>query len=78
MIYRSLMALLSQGIAHWKEFFANHKSYKRVGKVSHPPIDPSTPIPEHCNPLKNKPKEEPVAKPDVIVNEKPASDHEEL
>jgi len=37
------------GVQHWKQFFANHKDYPKVGKVSHPPIDPASPIPEHCD-----------------------------
>ncbi|ORY92644.1 cytochrome b5-like heme/steroid binding domain-containing protein [Leucosporidium creatinivorum] len=36
-------------LAHWKGFFANHATYKKVGRVGHPPIDPSTPIPAPCN-----------------------------
>ncbi|GJJ07714.1 hypothetical protein Clacol_001919 [Clathrus columnatus] len=39
-----------RGIDHWKKFFANHKDYRKVGRVVHPPIDPASPIPEHCNP----------------------------
>lgn len=34
---------------HWKQFFANHKDYVKVGRVSHPPINPASPIPEHCD-----------------------------
>ncbi|KIK67970.1 hypothetical protein GYMLUDRAFT_36773 [Collybiopsis luxurians FD-317 M1] len=43
-----------QSVQHWKEFYANHKDYKKVGRVSHRPIDPASPIPEHCKPAKNK------------------------
>jgi hypothetical protein len=39
-----------QSVEHWKKFFADHKTYRKVGRVSHPPIDPESPIPEHCNP----------------------------
>ncbi|KAJ6567286.1 hypothetical protein DFH09DRAFT_1314402 [Mycena vulgaris] len=42
----------ARGVQHWKQFFANHKDYPQVGKVSHPPIDPASPIPEHCDPKK--------------------------
>ncbi|KAJ7122851.1 cytochrome b5-like heme/steroid binding domain-containing protein [Mycena epipterygia] len=38
-----------EGVQHWKKFFANHKDYPKVGRVSHPPIDPASPIPEHCD-----------------------------
>jgi len=38
-----------EGVLHWKQFFANHKDYPQVGKVSHRPIDPASPIPEHCD-----------------------------
>ncbi|KAJ7179521.1 cytochrome b5-like heme/steroid binding domain-containing protein [Mycena filopes] len=34
-----------EGVQHWKKFFANHKDYPQVGKVSHPPIDPASPVP---------------------------------
>ncbi|KAJ6627409.1 cytochrome b5-like heme/steroid binding domain-containing protein, partial [Mycena sp. CBHHK59/15] len=41
-----------EGVQHWKKFFANHKDYPKVGRVSHPPIDPASPVPEHCDPKK--------------------------
>ncbi|KAL1665622.1 cytochrome b5-like heme/steroid binding domain-containing protein [Schizophyllum commune] len=37
-----------KGIQHWKDFYKDHKDYWRVGRVIHEPIDPNTPIPEHC------------------------------
>ncbi|KAI9029556.1 cytochrome b5-like heme/steroid binding domain-containing protein [Phycomyces nitens] len=37
-----------KGVDHWKKFYQNHRSYFRVGRVLHPPIDDSTPIPEPC------------------------------
>ncbi|KAF8974710.1 hypothetical protein BDZ97DRAFT_1900278 [Flammula alnicola] len=40
------------GVAHWKKFYTEHKDYIKVGRVNHPPIDPATPIPEHCDPKK--------------------------
>jgi len=46
------------GVQHWKQFFANHKDYQKVGKVSHPPIDPASPIPEHCDAKKQAKAEE--------------------
>jgi hypothetical protein len=41
-----------QGIEHWKKFYRDHNEYFKVGRVSHKPIDPSSPIPEHCDPKK--------------------------
>ncbi|KAH7930041.1 cytochrome b5 [Leucogyrophana mollusca] len=55
-----------RGVDHWKKFFAEHKSYFKVGKVIHPPIDPASPIPEHCDPKKEEakhPKKENKEKP---------------
>ncbi|CCM04032.1 uncharacterized protein FIBRA_06189 [Fibroporia radiculosa] len=43
-----------RGVENWKLFYAEHKKYVKVGRVSHPPIDPSSPIPEHCDPKKAK------------------------
>ncbi|GEM07357.1 sterol metabolism-related protein [Rhodotorula toruloides] len=41
---------LSEGdleiVENWKSFYAKHAKYRYVGRVVHPPIDPSTPIPE--------------------------------
>lgn len=53
-----------QSIDHWKNFFANHKKYTKVGRVAHRPIDPASPIPEPCQPEKPKgAKKETQAKP---------------
>ncbi|KAF9224348.1 cytochrome b5 [Gyrodon lividus] len=41
-----------KSVEHWKKFFAEHKTYSKVGRVVHPPIDPQSPIPEHCDPKK--------------------------
>jgi len=41
-----------QSVAHWKRFFSEHKSYHKVGRVNHPPIDPASPLPTHCEPKK--------------------------
>jgi len=35
-------------LAHWKKFFADHKTYFKVGTVKHVPIDPMSPIPDPC------------------------------
>ncbi|EIN10814.1 cytochrome b5 [Punctularia strigosozonata HHB-11173 SS5] len=48
---RGMLDSEMQGVEHWKEFFANHKSYPKVGKVVHPPIDPASPIPEASSAL---------------------------
>ncbi|KAI6151730.1 cytochrome b5 [Pisolithus tinctorius] len=41
-----------QSVRHWKRFFADHKTYFKVGRVLHPPVDPESPIPEPCDPSK--------------------------
>jgi len=46
-----------QSVEHWKQFFENHKSYFNVGRVSHPPIDPMSPLPPHCDPKKDAEQE---------------------
>jgi predicted heme/steroid binding protein len=46
------------GLAHWKSFFGEHQNYVKVGRVIHPPIDPESPIPEHCDPKKAKADQE--------------------
>ena len=43
-----------QSVAHWKRFFSQHKSYFKVGRVNHPPIDPTSPLPTHCEPKKEE------------------------
>lgn len=53
-IYGLNFRVLSQGLAHWKKYFAESKKYRKVGRVLHEPIDPSSPIPEHCDPKKAK------------------------
>jgi len=52
------------GVQHWKKFFTEHKTYSKVGRVLHPPIDPQSPIPEHCDP-----KEEQTAHPTGSSND---------
>ncbi|KJA24619.1 hypothetical protein HYPSUDRAFT_65498 [Hypholoma sublateritium FD-334 SS-4] len=41
-----------RGLAHWKKFYTEHKDYVKIGRVSHPPIHPDTPVPVHCDPKK--------------------------
>jgi predicted heme/steroid binding protein len=62
-----------RGVEHWKKFFAEHPTYKKVGRVNHPPIDPASPIPAPCLPAKTDETEAPpVVRP---VNKK---EHDEL
>jgi len=69
--YRPLL----QSLAHWKNFYAEHEGYVRVGRVSHPPIDPASPIPEHCDPNKEAAAK---AKPVTQIQGKTEVEHEEL
>jgi hypothetical protein len=41
-------SLFLQGLVHWKKFFADHKTYFKVGAIKHVPIDPASPIPGPC------------------------------
>ncbi|KAH9894164.1 cytochrome b5 [Cubamyces lactineus] len=49
---RGLSESEMRGVQHWKKFYAESKKYTKVGRVSHPPIDPASPYPEHCDPKK--------------------------
>jgi len=49
---RGLTEAELKSIAHWKKFYAEHNEYVKIGRVSHPPIDPASPILEHCDPKK--------------------------
>jgi hypothetical protein len=42
-----------QSVEHWKQFFRDHKTYFKVGRVNHRPIDPTSPLPVHCDPKKD-------------------------
>lgn len=42
-----------QSVEHWKRFFRDHKTYFKVGRVNHKPIDPMSPLPSHCDPKKD-------------------------
>lgn len=72
----NITSISHQGVEHWKKFFSNHKDYKRVGRVYHPPINPESPIPTMCD--LNSPKKPekaqvaPQPKPEAIPK------HEEL
>ncbi|KAG6375090.1 cytochrome b5 [Boletus reticuloceps] len=74
-----------KGIENWKRFFTDHKAYFKVGRVLHHPIDPQSPIPEHCDPKKEEgaqPKKgsddsgKPPVQPDPSTHEEPK--HKEL
>ncbi|KAJ8523446.1 hypothetical protein ONZ45_g89 [Pleurotus djamor] len=67
-----------QGLAHWKNFFAEHKTYTKVGKVSHPPIDPASPIPVHCRAGKDEDAKKPDTPQQPQKPEKARTDHQEL
>lgn len=51
-----------------------------MGRVSHPPIDPASPVPKHCNPKKAQKQEEEKARKAEKAREKPKdqAQHEEL
>jgi len=63
-----------RSVNHWREFFRDHKTYHKVGRVIHPPIDPESPIPGHCNPKKEAKRK---AKEEERAN-KASKGHEEL
>jgi len=69
---RGLTEKQLQSIAHWKNFYAEHKDYVKVGRVSHKPIDPASPIPTPCNPPKKETAENKAAE------KASQSDHQEL
>ncbi|KAG6833624.1 hypothetical protein H0H87_004251 [Tephrocybe sp. NHM501043] len=64
------------GVAHWKKFYAEHKDYVKMGRVSHPPIDPASPIPEHCDPKKEAAAQ--AARKAAKERKNVESDHKEL
>ncbi|KAI0347007.1 cytochrome b5 [Trametopsis cervina] len=43
-----------KSLEHWKNFFATSKKYKKVGRVLHEPIDIFSPVPEPCDPKRQK------------------------
>jgi len=63
------------GLTHWKKFYAESKKYSLVGRVSHPPIDPSSPIPKHCIPEKDREQQERLA---TEAKVKSSKGHDEL
>ncbi|KAF8665816.1 hypothetical protein AX16_000259 [Volvariella volvacea WC 439] len=76
---RGLSESEMRSINHWKQFYAEHKEYRKIGRVLHPPIDPMSPIPEHCDPKKaeRNAKEEKAkreGKKDAKAKDTPSSD----
>ncbi|KAG8865367.1 hypothetical protein FRB96_000257 [Tulasnella sp. 330] len=75
-----------KSLKKWKDFYANHKDYKKVGTVYHAPIDPESPLPPPCDNQGNAitteqaPKQTPTAAPPVAAMETPsaASGRQEL
>ncbi len=65
-----------QGVQHWKDFFANHKKYKKIGRVQHRPIDPESPIPEPCK--QGSTEDQPQATKETKQEAPPPNKHEEL
>ncbi|KAF5387733.1 hypothetical protein D9615_000060 [Tricholomella constricta] len=65
-----------KSVAHWKKFYAEHKDYVKIGRVSHPPIDPDSPIPEHCDPKKEAAAQ--AARQAAKERKRVESDHQEL
>ncbi|KAM0787715.1 hypothetical protein ACM66B_003774 [Microbotryomycetes sp. NB124-2] len=46
---RGLTQKQLDSLAYWKKFYSEHKTYRKVGQVAHPPIDPDSPLPPDCN-----------------------------
>ncbi|KAG6919324.1 hypothetical protein DXG01_007457 [Tephrocybe rancida] len=65
-----------RGVAHWKKFYMEHKDYVKIGRVSHPPIDPASPVPEHCDPKKEAAAQ--AARKAAKEKKSVESDHKEL
>ena len=61
-----------KGLLHWKKFFAESKKYRKVGRVLHEPIDPSSPVPEPCE------KAKPQIDHPPVKEVKEESKHDEL
>lgn len=57
-----------KGVEHWKAFFKRSDKYPFVGKVIHPPIDPMSPTPIHCDENKRNPPKQtqgPAKRPEL-------------
>ncbi|KAJ3921832.1 cytochrome b5-like heme/steroid binding domain-containing protein [Lentinula edodes] len=77
---RGLTEAELRGVHHWKEFYANHAEYKKVGRVNHPLINPASPIPEPCKPpkVKNDGKDGKAKEKDKSEAKESTMVHEEL
>jgi len=73
---RGLTERESSGVQHWKDFFANHKKYKKIGRVQHRPIDPGSPIPEPCK--EGSTEDQLQATKETKQEAPPPNKHEEL
>ncbi|KZT74503.1 cytochrome b5 [Daedalea quercina L-15889] len=62
-----------KGVENWKQFYANSKKYVKIGRVSHPPIDPASPILEHCDAKKAKARRSPEQVEDMKQHQQPRS-----
>ncbi|EPT03103.1 hypothetical protein FOMPIDRAFT_1116458 [Fomitopsis schrenkii] len=62
-----------KGVANWKRFYANSKKYVKIGRLSHPAIDPASPIPEHCDPKKATARRSPEQVEDIKHQQSPSS-----
>jgi len=67
-----------KGLRHWKKFYAEHESYVKVGRVSHAPIDPTSPVPEHCDPKKAEAARRAKKASERAAQESREAGHEEL
>ena len=68
-----------QGIEHWKQFYRDHKTYRKVGKVALRPIDLKTDPPLHCIPERREQELVERAKKVEAAAEKPSvPEHQEL
>ncbi|KIY71763.1 cytochrome b5 [Cylindrobasidium torrendii FP15055 ss-10] len=78
---RGLTEAELKGVNHWKEFYRDHKDYRKVGRVLHKPIDPASPIPEPCKPKKANdqgPKKDTAERTAVKGKAKKGKDKSEL
>ncbi|KAF9451999.1 cytochrome b5 [Macrolepiota fuliginosa MF-IS2] len=75
---RGLSEAELKSIEHWRSFYREHKDYHKIGRVSHKPIDPSSPIPVHCDPKKAEKQRQERAEREKAAAQKTEDKHEEL
>ncbi|EKM80250.1 hypothetical protein AGABI1DRAFT_113450 [Agaricus bisporus var. burnettii JB137-S8] len=76
---RGLSAAELESMQNWKVFYRDHKDYFRVGRVTHKPVDPSTPIPPHCKAKKEEEKKrQQRADAEKAASEQDRGEHDEL